>query len=233
MGSFYNLASSVVRRIYDRRIDTPPVLDPQMFFPNFVRYAERWRELRDEALQIACELHKVPRFHDLMQAQADISDNDGREWRMFIVKAYGVRIEDNLGRCPTLSRLLEQTPEVSSACFSFVAPHKHIPLHRGPFRGILRFHLGLSVPFAADGRPGTVLTIDGVDHRIGDGDTLLWDDTCLHELRNDADQVRVALLLDVRRPGMPLDMQLLSGMLMHGTAGVIRARRSATPYLLG
>ena len=39
-----------------------------------------------------------------------------------------------------------------SACLSFVAPGKHIPVHRGPFRGVLRFHLGLIVPPDADGR---------------------------------------------------------------------------------
>ena len=233
MSALYELASGVVRRIYDRRIDTPSVLDAARYFPNARLYLEHWQELRAEALRIAGDLPHVPRFHEIMQAQADISANDGREWRMFIVKAYGVGIGKNLQRCPRLQQLLAQTPEVSTACLSFVAPHKHIPTHRGPFRGILRFHLGLSVPLAADGKPGTVLHIDGVPHRIGDGDSLLWDDTFPHELRNEADQVRIALLLDVRRPNMPLDMRLLSGLLMQGAAALIRLRRGRTPYSLG
>ena len=96
-------------------------------------------------------LDKVPRFHEIMRSQADISANDGRDWRMFILKAYGVEIEQNVERCPTVAALLEQTPEVVSCVLSFLAPGKHIPKHRGPFRGILRFHLMLSMPSDADG----------------------------------------------------------------------------------
>jgi aspartate beta-hydroxylase len=86
-------------------------------------------------------LDRVPRFHDIMPAQADISATDGRDWRMFIMKAYGVAVEKNLQRCPTVAELLDQAPEVVSAVLSFLAPGKHIPEHRGPFRAILRFHL--------------------------------------------------------------------------------------------
>jgi aspartate beta-hydroxylase len=64
-----------------------------------------------------------------------------------------------------------------------------------------------------------VLTIDGRDHRIGDGESLLWDDTYRHEVLNDSAEMRAALLLDVRRRGMPLDMELLSRVVI----GLVRA----------
>ena len=122
---------------------------------------------------------------------------------------------------------VEAAPDVLSATLSFLAPHKHIPQHRGPFRGVLRFYLALSVPTAADGRPGTVLMIDGIEHRIADGECLLWDDTYPHEVWNRSESLRIALLLDVRRRGMPLDMTLLSRLLI-GVAGVaVRLRRPA------
>jgi aspartate beta-hydroxylase len=145
-----------------------------------------------------------------MPEQEGISANDGRDWRMFIFKAYGIEVQENLRRCPTVSSLLARAPEVVSAVFSFLAPHKHIPRHRGPFRGVLRFHLGLSMPRAADGSLGAALDVDGIEYRLGDGDSLLWDDTFPHEAWNNSDDVRVALLLDVWRRDMPLDMELLS-----------------------
>ncbi|MEO8667041.1 MAG: aspartyl/asparaginyl beta-hydroxylase domain-containing protein, partial [Bauldia sp.] len=94
------------------------------------------------------------------------------------------------------------------------APRKHIPRHRGPFRGILRFHLGLQIPMEPDGRPATVMMIDDREHRIADGEGLLWDDTYPHEVFNNSDQPRIALLLDVWRPNMPADMEVLSRLIV-------------------
>jgi aspartate beta-hydroxylase len=103
---------------------------------------------------------------------------------------------------------------VLSASLSFMAPHKHIPPHRGPFRGILRFYLALAMPRAEDGRPAAVLKIADREYRVADGECLLWDDTYVHEVWNASDELRTVLLLDVRRPGMPIDMELLSTLLV-------------------
>jgi aspartate beta-hydroxylase len=53
-----------------------------------------------------------------------------------------------------------------------------------------------------------------VDHRLDDGESLLWDDTYEHEVRNESDLPRIALLLDVRRPSMPADMRLLTNLVV-------------------
>ena len=150
---------------------------PAHYFPNAARFTERWTDIRREALAVGGMLHKLPRFHDLMPQQADISANDGRDWRMFIMKAYGVPVDANLQRCPTVARLLDETPEAVSCLLSFLAPGKHIPVHRGPFRAILRFHLMLSMPCDANGEPACEMLIDGVPYRLADGESLLWDDT--------------------------------------------------------
>jgi aspartate beta-hydroxylase len=213
MSAFYDRASAIVRHVYDRRIDTPPVLDPAAF-PNAPRFTAAWREIRDEAVAAAADIARVPRFHDIMPEQADISANDRRDWRMLILKAYGRGVPENLGRCPTLAGLLDACPEVTSAAVSYLAPHKHIPPHRGPFRGIMRFHLGLRIPTGPDGRPATIMTIDGREYRIADGECLLWDDTFPHEVLNDSDERRIALLLDVWRPDMPADLELLSRLIV-------------------
>ena len=208
--NLYENARDAVRSLYDARIDTPAVLDPDHFFPGAEDFNDHWEDIRREALQIQKNLGQVPRFHELMAEQADISANDGRDWRMFIMKAYGVEMPHNLERCPTVATLLERHPEVVSAVFSFLAPGKHIPKHRGPFRAILRFHLMLTMPRAADGDVGAILEIDNKQYRLDDGECLLWDDTYPHEVWNRSDEVRVALLLDVWRRDMPMDMEVLS-----------------------
>ena len=212
----YDHAVGALRAIYDRRIDTPATLDPLHYFPNAGRFTAAYPDIRREALAIAGRIDEVPRFHEVMPQQEDISANDGRDWRMFIMQAYGVPVAPNLAHAPTVAALLDQTPEAVSAVFSFLAPGKHIPAHRGPFRAILRFHLMLSMPNDANGVPACELNIDGVPYRLADGDSLLWDDTFTHEVWNRSDQVRIALLLDVWRKDMPTDMALLSRLFLGG-----------------
>ncbi|MBI2719860.1 MAG: aspartyl/asparaginyl beta-hydroxylase domain-containing protein [Rhizobiales bacterium] len=221
MTKLYDRVSAVIRTIYERRINAPAVLDAPHDFPNSQRFTEAWQAIRDEAL--AVRLEKVPRFHDLMPEQAEISANDNRDWRMFILKAYGVEVPENIARMPVLARLLKKCPEVTSATISFLAPRKHIPRHRGPFRGVMRFHLGLQIPREADGQPATRMMIDDREYRIADGECLLWDDTFPHEVTNEADEPRIALLLDVWRPNMPLDMEILS-------RAIVRAVRIGMRY---
>jgi aspartate beta-hydroxylase len=222
--ALYDHAVEAVRGIYDRRIHTPPILDAGYYFPAVERFTDAWREIRQEALAVAGMLSKIPRFHDMMPEQTDISAADGRDWRMFVMKALGMQVEENLARCPTVAALLEQTPEVVSAAISFLAPGKHIPAHRGPFRAILRFHLMLSMPEDENGVPACELRIDGAPYRLGDGQSLLWDDTYTHEVWNRSDKMRIALLLDVWRKDMPADVALMSRALMGAAKVALKMR---------
>ncbi|MFT3986716.1 aspartyl/asparaginyl beta-hydroxylase domain-containing protein [Aestuariivirga sp.] len=217
MTRFYDHASNAVRLIYEKRIHTPPILNTETDFPHATLYAQNWRAIRDEAQALRTD--RMPRFHDIMPEQADISANDNRDWRMFILKAYGIEVPENIARMPKLAGILKQCPEVLSATISVLAPHKHIPRHRGPFRGIMRFHLGLQIPKQDEGTPATLMMINDREYRISDGETLLWDDTFPHEVINRSSQPRMALLLDVWRPNQPLDMAILS----HAIIGAVRA----------
>jgi aspartate beta-hydroxylase len=227
MGSLYDHAADVARYIYDWRIVGPPVFDPGAHFPDAAKFVGAWREIRDEALCVAARLSQVPRFHEIMPEQAEISANDQRDWRMLILKAYGAPFPRNIARCPRLAAVVAECPDVLSASLSFLAPGKHIPAHRGPFRGLLRFYLALAMPRRADGTPAAVLRIAGRDYRVADGECLLWDDTYVHEVWNDSDDVRAVLLLDVRRQGMPADMALLSRLVIAAVRAGVTWRGAA------
>lgn len=224
MGFFYDRGAALVRHIYDCRLEGPPILDAATYFPEAAAFAGAWREIRDEAQPLVARQHGIPRFHEIMREQEALSLNDNRDWRLFVLKAYGVACARNMAACPRLAAIVAATPVVLSASISFMAPGKHIPAHRGPFRGVVRFYLGLSVPRRADGSAAAVLTVDGAAHRIGDGEWLLWDDTYPHEVLNDSDEIRSVLLLDVWRRDMPFDMKVLSALVI-GAAGVgVRCR---------
>ncbi|GFZ89396.1 aspartyl/asparaginyl beta-hydroxylase domain-containing protein [Dyella caseinilytica] len=225
MSLLYDLSANTVRRIYDARINTPPVLDTGVYFPDASKFTAGWQAIRDEALAIAAQrMQTVPRFHEIMPAQAPISANDGKDWRLFVLKVYGTDIDKNLAACPQLAQIIASSPDVLSASLSFLAPRKHIPRHRGPFRGVLRYQLGLSVPTDADGRPAAVLSLNDEEHRVGDGQHLLWDDTYPHEVWNNSDDMRAVLLLDVRRQHMPMDLRMLSSALIASVGMFARFR---------
>ena len=210
MSAIYDWSVLALRRIYDRRISSSPVLDSNRLFPDAQRFTAHWQQIREEALTVAQDLRNIPRFHLIMSEQASISANDARDWRMFIMQAYGQPIARNLARCPQLAQLIASSPDVLSASLSFLAPGKQVPAHRGPFRGILRGYLVLSMPKRADGEPAAVLKVDGLEYRLHEGEFMLWDDTFEHEVWNDSDQVRTVLLLDIRRRDLPRGLRILS-----------------------
>jgi beta-hydroxylase len=81
--------------------------------------------------------------------------------------------------------------------FSILSPGKHIPPHGGPYKGVLRYHLGLIVP----GVPGSCRIRVGNDVRPwAEGKSLVFDDTFEHEAWNDSDGTRVVLFVDFKRP---------------------------------
>ncbi|MGY6241364.1 aspartyl/asparaginyl beta-hydroxylase domain-containing protein [Burkholderia ambifaria] len=228
MSVAYDYAAGLLRTLYDRHIDSGAVLDTAAF-PDAERFIRAWPAIRAEALDVARDLPRIPRFHEIMREQHDISANDARDWRMFIMQAYGQPFPRNLSRCPTVESIIAASPDVLSASLSFLSPGKHIPPHRGPFRGILRGYLVLSMPKRADGTPAAVLKVDGHEYRLDEGRFLLWDDTFVHEVWNDSDEVRIVLLLDIRRRGMPRLLTWLSNAVIGIVRIGIRIRGQSIP----
>ena len=207
MSVAYSIARAGMTKVYNTFVKTPSVLEPELYFPGASDFAENWEALRGEALQLIDTLENVPKFHELMPEQYQLSAHGEKEWRMFILRAYGLDISENMARCPTLTRLVQSNESIKSASLSFLAPGKQVPTHTGPFRGITRFYMGLEVPTDNEGNPGVTLTIDNKPYKLGNGEALLWDDTYPHSVSNDTDSWRIALLLDVYRANMPLPLR--------------------------
>ena len=76
----YESIGNVVRQIYDMRIAGSSVLDVATNFPSAERFFCAWQNIRDEARAVAQQMHRVPRFHEIMCEQISISANDMRGW---------------------------------------------------------------------------------------------------------------------------------------------------------
>ena len=75
MGAVYDFAVNLLRRIYDARISGTAILDSELLFPDAPRFIAAWPQLRLEALPLVECLQSLPRFHELMASQAEISAN--------------------------------------------------------------------------------------------------------------------------------------------------------------
>jgi len=86
---------------------------------------------------------------------------------------------------------------MTTAFFSVLEPGKHLPDHRGTYKGVIRYHLGLLVP-----EPASQCRIRvGTEFRSWhEGESLIFDDTYRHEVWNDSDSTRVVLFVDFVRP---------------------------------
>ena len=222
MAGVYEAACGALREVYDRHLTTPPRLDADRYFPAHLEFEREFPAIRAECVALMQEMGAIPQFHELMQEQASLSKHGGRFWRMFILRAYGAEHRANQARCPTLRGLLRAHPEVTSAAFSVLEGGKHIPAHRGPFRGVLRYHLPLVIPPAVGGGPSNRLRVDDETYALEEGRSVLWDDTYEHEAWNHSSAPRAVLLLDVFRPEQPRGLRWLTGAIVLGVGLVWR-----------
>lgn len=160
--------------------------------------------------------HLLPDVHAISPDQRSITSDD--RWKTFFLYGFGKRSAANCARCPITAAALSQVPGLTTAFFSILAPGKHVPPHRGVYKGLLRAHLGLKVPQPDACR----MVIDGQTVRWREGEAFVFDDTHRHEVWNDGDEDRVVLLLDFLRP-LPAPVQLLNRALIAAVA--------ASPYV--
>ena len=175
-------------------LGNPPVF-AQSDFPWSTPLAAEWTTIRRELDAVLAHRAALPNFQDISTDQASITDDD--RWKTYFLYGFGFRSDANCARCPETARLVAGVPGMRTAMFSILAPGKHIPDHCGPYKGLIRYHLGLKVP-----RDATRCRI-----RIGDrfegwteGGSLIFDDTYEHEVWNDTQEERVILLFDFDRP---------------------------------
>lgn len=154
-----------------------------------------WRDIRAELDAVLAARQRIPTFQEVSREQAAISDDE--RWRTFFLQVFGRPITANCQRCPRTAELLGAVPGLGNAVFSILLPGKHIPAHRGPYKGLLRYHLALRVPAPAE---RCWIEVEGERRHWQEGSSLLFDDSFTHSAANDADDIRVVLFLDFPRP---------------------------------
>lgn len=164
-------------------------------FP-WTREVERdWRAMRDEVDRMLGAMEMLPGFEEIQVEQECLTRD--RRWKIFPLYAYGDRFARNCARCPATARAIQRIPDLKVAMFSIFQAGKEVPPHRGPYGGVLRYHLGLKVP-----KPETQCGITvGSDRRTWtEGGSLVFDDSHQHHAWNHSAEDRVVLFVDFARP---------------------------------
>ncbi len=177
-------------------------------FPWVSHIEENWTVIREEAERLLEVQGELANFQDISKDQVEITDDD--RWKTFFIYGYGFEAKLGVQMCPRTAALMLEIPGMTTAMFSILSPRKHILDHRGPYKGVLRYHLGLIVPRDAESCRIRV----GEDFRHWEeGRSLMFDDTFNHEVWNDTDETRVVLFVDVLRP-LPFPESLINSLIV-------------------
>jgi ornithine lipid ester-linked acyl 2-hydroxylase len=164
-------------------------------FPWASKIETEWKTIRAELDVLMAHRDDIPNFQDFSKAQRALTQGD--QWKTFFLYSFGHKLKENCARCPETDRIVNLIPGMKTAMFSILSPHKHIPPHRGPYKGVLRYHLGLIIPDP----PGSSRIRVGTDIRSWqEGKSMIFDDSNEHEVWNENDSYRVVLFVDFVRP---------------------------------
>jgi aspartyl/asparaginyl beta-hydroxylase (cupin superfamily) len=197
----------------ERFIGKRSLVGDATFFPNdrFSWIAEieaSWETIRDELERVLEDREALPNFQDISKDQIEITDDD--RWKTFFLYGYGFTARLGVEMCPRTAALMREIPGMTTAMISILSPRKHILAHRGPYKGVLRYHLGLIVP--QDAEACRIRVGDDVRHWV-QGRSMVFDDTFDHEVWNDTDETRVVLFVDVMRP-LPFPESLINWLIV-------------------
>lgn len=159
---------------------------------------ENWTTFRDEALA----LHHGGTFEAVANPESSSFYDIGfrtfykRGWSKFYLTWYGTTHNSAKRLCPKSVALLSQLKTMNGCMFAILPPGGQLSRHLDPFACSLRYHMGLATPNS----DACFINVDGRTQSWRDGEAFLFDETCLHFVRNDTDQYRVILMGDVERP---------------------------------
>ena len=173
-------------------------------FP-WVREVEaNWSVIRKELDVLLEHKEEIPNLQDVSPEQSLVAH--GESWKSFFLYGFGHKIEQNCAKCPQTARIVARIPGLKMAMFSILAPNSKIPPHRGPYRGLLRYHLGLIIPSPAS---SCGIRVANETRSWQEGRSLIFDDSYDHEAWNDSDSHRVVLFVDFVRP-LPFPLSLMN-----------------------
>src|SRR6476620_5728709 len=116
-------------RLLERLIARTPSGRTEFFepdeFPWIADVEARAEEIREELDGLLARVDQLPNFQDIQEEQRKLTLDD--RWKIFLFYGYGARADGNCRRGPRTAEIVESIPGMTTAMFSVLLPHKHIP----------------------------------------------------------------------------------------------------------
>jgi ornithine lipid ester-linked acyl 2-hydroxylase len=163
-------------------------------FPWIREFEKNYETIRQEAEALCRDRDAIPYIEDINPQQRSIVA-DAR-WKTYFFHAFGHSLKENHQKCPGTAALLQQVPNIVMAFFSILEPGTTLKPHRGIYKGVLRYHLGIQIPMTKE-KCG--LSVSGDYMPWANGKSFVFDDTFEHFAQNESDRCRVVLIVDFER----------------------------------
>lgn len=190
------------------KVSNKPVLNNEEFTWNKL-LEDNWKAIRNEAAALLEHDDHLPNIEDI-QPQEEALNKDNK-WKTFFLYGFRIKSQKNCEKCPVTTSVLEQIPGMLTGFYSILYPGKHIPAHKGIFKGIVRTHLGLIVPETGECK----MRVGKETIKWQNGKAVFFDDTYTHEVWNNTDGIRIVLLIDTVRPykkiGAKINNSIING----------------------
>jgi len=173
-------------------VSTEPIL-PNSEFKWASLLEANWEMILSEVIPLLENQNSLPNIQDIQPAESILSQDNN--WKTFFLQGFGHKANRNRSMCPQTSETLDEIPGLLTAFFSILQPGKHIPAHKGIFKGIVRTHLGLVIPKSGECK----MRVDTEEIYWEAGKAVFFDDTYNHEVWNNTDEIRIVLLIDTPR----------------------------------
>ena len=173
-------------------VPQPPFVPPSRFRELRV-LEENWQTIRAEALALQ-EMQRIKAAEKNDDAGFNSFFKTG--WKRFYLKWYDASHPSAERLCPRTVALLRGIPMVKAGMFAHLPPGGKLNMHRDPFAGSLRYHLGLVTP----NNESCFIEVDGQRYSWRDGEAVVFDETYIHWAYNGSDSDRIILFCDIERP---------------------------------
>jgi beta-hydroxylase len=162
-------------------------------FGKLAQLEESWEVIRAEAINLlAMQKIKAAEKND----DAGFNSFFKSGWKRFYLKWYDASHPSAERLCPNTVALLRNLACVKAAMFAELPAGGKLNMHRDPYAGSLRYHLGLVTPNS----DSCFIEVDGQRYSWRDGQSVIFDETYIHWAQNGSDRDRLILFCDIERP---------------------------------
>lgn len=179
----------------------PPLLHASEIFPESKVIEDNFESISLEIKNLV-NSRSLTEYKDIDPIRAlEVSEN----WKLYY--AWFMWKENDRAKldCPNLIKVIEKLPNVLNATIAVLDPGVKLSAHKGPYAGLLRYHLGIKIPV---NNPPYIRVKDQL-YTWKVGESIVIDDCYDHEVYNDSDDIRVILMVDFLRP-LPTPLNLIN-----------------------